>query len=276
MIVLNETECFAQILHAAEMCMERITSKSNKMIKDTRKLISSSRARAQSGLFVLEGARLCFDVLNSVYKPEYVLMTDRAYQRYQAQADKLIQRSRAAYFISDELADKLSDTESAQGIFAVCAMQSNESDIEGRALLALDNVQDPANVGSVIRTAEALGIDGILLYNCCDEFNPKTLRTAMGSVLRIKLYHTDNLEDTLTALKASYRIYATVPDREAVKITENDFSAPSICVIGNEANGVEEGIKAMADDLITIPMLGNAESLNAGVAAAITMWEMLR
>ena len=259
-----------------EMCMERITSKSNKIVKDTKKLITSSKARKSSALFVLEGARLCFDVLNSVYKVKWVLITDKAYEKYADKAQALMVSAETTYLISSEVAEKLSDTENTQGIFAVCEIMKGDTAPSGSKLIALDNVQDPANLGTIIRTAEALGIDGIIAYNCCDIYNPKTLRASMGGVLRMGVMSTDNLEETLCDLQNRYRLYATVPDSGAENITDIDFTVPSICVIGNEANGVEENIKAISDSLITIPMLGRAESLNAGVAAAITMWEMLR
>ena len=257
------------------MCMERITSRNNQIVKDTRKLITSSRYRAEQERFVLEGARLCFDVLNSVYQPSVVLITDKAYEKYADRADELIKRSASSYFISEEVAAKLGDTDSPQGIFAVCMMSSSSHSF-GNKLIALDNVQDPANIGAVIRTAEALGIDGIITYRCCDIYNPKVLRATMGGVLRMKPMDTDNLEELLLTLKATHKIYSTVPDSSAQDITAVNFNKPAVCVIGNEANGVEKNIKAISDALITIRMNGNAESLNAGVAAAITMWEMVR
>jgi len=256
--------------------MERITSKTNDIIKDTKKLITSSKARALSAAFVLEGARLCFDVLNSVYGVKTLLVTEKLFEKYPLEISALIDKSEASYFISDEVSKKLSDTENPQGIFAVCEMIKTDESISGSKLVALDNVQDPSNVGAIIRTAEALGIDGIIAYNCCDIYNPKTLRASMGSVLREKIFVTDNLEKTLGELNNEYKVYSTVPDRNAKKITEVDFSVPAICVIGNEANGVEENIKDLSDKLITIPMFGNAESLNASAAASIIMWEMLR
>ncbi|MBR3148726.1 MAG: RNA methyltransferase [Eubacterium sp.] len=255
--------------------MDKITSKNNNIVKDTKKLISSSSARQREGLFVLEGARLCFDVLNSVYKVKYLLVTERALEKYGEEINSLCDVSDSAYIITEEISDKLSDTASPQGIFAVCKVQENAAEYS-KKLIALDNVQDPSNVGAVIRTAEALGVDGVILYNCCDVYNPKVLRASMGSVLRIKLFVCDDLETELSSMKDGYKIYSTVPNSTAVKITDVDFSVPTVCVIGNEANGVEENIKALSDALITIPMLGRAESLNASVAASITMWEMMR
>ena len=255
--------------------MERITSKTNKIVKDTKKLMTSSRERRERSLFVLEGARLCFDVLNSVYKVKCVLITDKAYEKYKDSADALIKESEASYFISEEVAEKLGDTQNSQGVFAVCKMQPSP-EVIGEKVIALDCVQDPANIGAVFRTAEALGIDTVITYSCCDLYNPKALRASMGGVLRLAAYGTDNLKALLSELKGEYKIYSTVAEPCAIGITEADFSGKTVCVIGNEANGVEAQIKDISDSLITIPMKGNAESLNAGVAAAITMWEMLR
>ncbi len=257
--------------------MEEITSKNNRIVKDTKKLFTSSKARQKENAFVLEGARLCFDVLNSFYKVKLVLITRKVFEKYSDSAERLISIAEDSYFISEDVADKLCDTVSSQGIFAVCEMRENESQLSGEKYIALDNVQDPSNVGAIIRTAEALGIDGIVTYNCCDIYNPKTLRASMGSVLRMNIIDTDSLELKLKSLrKSGFCVYSTVPDSNAVSITNIDFSSKAVCVIGNEANGVEDNIKAVCNECITIPMLGRAESLNAGVAASITMWEMLR
>lgn len=262
--------------HAAEMCMERITSKNNKLIKDTRKLFTSSSERRERRLFVLEGARLCFDVLNSVYSVKIVFITENAMNKYPDKSKELINSAESSYIISEEVSKKLSETQNPQGVFAVCNMLEGEARYFDK-MLALDNIQDPANLGAILRTAEALGIGGVITYNCCDIYNPKTLRASMGGVLRAQSIATDNLEALLLKLKnEGYKIYSTVPSSNAKAISEIDFDCKAICVIGNEANGVKENIKAASDELITIPMLGNAESLNAGVAAAITMWEMLR
>ncbi len=257
--------------------MEKITSKNNQLIKDTKKLFTSPRARKENGAFVLEGARLCFDVLNSFYTVDKLFITQSAYDKYQAKADDLISKSNSAYLITDDVATKLSDTVATQGVFAVCKMKDNaNADLKGK-IIALDNVQDPSNMGAIVRTAEALGIDAIITYQGCDIYNPKALRSSMGSMLRVNIAYTDDLQDCLTKLKAQgFAVYSTVPDSSAKKITDIDFENDCVCVIGNEANGVEDDIKQVSDALITIPMLGRAESLNASVAASITMWEMLR
>ncbi|MGN1203057.1 MAG: TrmH family RNA methyltransferase, partial [Eubacterium sp.] len=262
-----------------ELCMEKITGKNNDLVKNVKKLISSSKQRREQGLFVLEGARLVFDVLNSFYKVKYFLITQDAFDKYRQQAGRIADISENSYIISDSLAEKLGDTKSSQGVFAVCCVKNGGELIfeNDSRLIALDNVQDPGNLGTIVRTAEALGIDGIIVGGGCDIYNPKALRASMGSMLRIKLIETDDLSASLKELQSKgVMIYGTSPDSNARSITEIDFSKGGVCVIGNEANGISEKVKSVCNSLITIKMLGRAESLNASAAASITMWEMLR
>ena len=257
--------------------MEKITSKNNIIVKDTKKLFTSSRARYENRLFALEGARLCFDVLNSVYELDTLLFTEDIYAKYQNEINALAKKARRTFMINEQVSEKLSETKSPQGVFLTVKMKDDGEIFDSGKIIALDNVQDPANVGAIIRSAEALGIDGVVTYKCCDVFNSKAIRASMGSIFRMNIVDCDDLEQTLAQMKTqNFKVYSTVPSSSAVKITEVDFTGNAVSVIGNEANGVEENIKAVSDDLITIPMLGRAESLNAGVAAAITMWEMLR
>lgn len=257
--------------------MEKITSKNNSLIKDTKKLFTSSRCRYEKGMFVLEGARLCFDVLNSVYETEALFFTEDMQEKYGDKIEALSRACKSSYIITPEISQKLSETKSPQGIFACVKMNSEKSVASGNKIIVLDNVQDPSNVGAIIRSAEALGIDTVITYRGCDVYNPKAIRASMGGVLRMNICNVNDLCAELKTLKSKgFMIYSTVPDRKAKHITELDFSTPTACVIGNEANGVEDEVKAVSDLLITIPMLGRAESLNASVAASITMWEMLR
>ena len=192
--------------------MEKITGKNNDLIKNVKKLLSSSKQRREQGLFVLEGARLVFDVLNSLYTVKYFLITDTALEKFKLRAAEMINVSESTYIISDELAQKLSDTKTSQGVFAVCYMKSADDFIlnkNGR-LIALDNLQDPGNLGTTVRTAEALGIDGIIVGGGCDIYNPKALRASMGSMLRINVTETEDLKSELTALKSKgYTVSAT-------------------------------------------------------------------
>ena len=258
--------------------MEKITSRNNELIKNVKKLFTSRRARMQQGKFVLEGARLCFDVLNSFYKADILLITEKAAEKYKNQFEDMIKIADSAYFISEDIADKLADTENTQGVFCVCSMNHQSFGITaGKKYIALDSLQDPSNLGAIIRTAEALGIDGAVCFNCCDIFNPKALRASMGSILRLPVVLSNNLvQDIESAKKNGFQVFAAVPDKNAMDITEIKFPESSISIIGNEVKGISDDVKAAAGQLITIHMLGRAESLNASMAGAITMWEMLR
>lgn len=260
--------------------MEKITGKNNEIIKGVKKLLSSSGQRRNQCLFVLEGARLVFDVLNSFFEIDCFLITEAAYAKYSDLADRVIVRSERSFFISDDIAQKLSDTVNSQGVFAVCKISEHKLDIKDKSrLIALDNIQDPGNLGTIIRTADALGIDGVIIGGGCDVYNPKVIRAAMGSTLRLPFEVCNNLYDYLANLKAdcdNVRIYSTSPSSSAKSINKCSFDNICISVIGNEANGVSKEIEELADCLVTIPMHGGAESLNASVAASIVMWEMLR
>ena len=258
--------------------MEKITGKNNDLIKSVKKLLSSSKERRVTNSFVLEGARLVFDALNSLCSIKSFLVTEAAYDKYREQCDEIIRLADKSYFISDEISAKLSETENSQGIFAVFEIEEKPIDFKSDGkYIALDNVQDPGNLGTILRTAEALGIDGIIIGGGCDVYNPKVLRATMGAVFRVSIMRCANVADALAELKGQgFKIYATSPGKTARLITDVDFSQGAVCVIGNEANGISDSVASLADDLITIKMLGRAESLNASVAASITMWEMLR
>lgn len=144
-------------------------------------------------------------------------------------------------------------------------------------IVILDSIQDPGNMGTIIRTADAAGFRGIIISKgCVDPYNPKVLRTTMGSIFHIPLHLCDNLKKTLTEIKASnIRIYATHL-KGSKNYYETDMTGNVAIIIGNEANGISNESQLMADELIRIPMPGKAESLNASVAAGLLMYESLR
>jgi TrmH family RNA methyltransferase len=143
--------------------------------------------------------------------------------------------------------------------------------------IALEGVSNPANFGAVVRTAEAVGLDGVIVSGGCDIYNPKSQRAAMGSLFRLNIAQTDDLPKTLKALAENgMSILAGVPDSNAEKLTEVDMNGGVVAVIGNEGNGITDETCAVATKLVTIPMKGRAESLNAAAAASIIIWEMMR
>lgn len=254
-----------------------IDSTSNAKIKHAAKLATSSKYRKENGEFFLEGLRLCFDALNSGIKTESVFFTEKAYEKSKALIDSMLLMCDNAYTISESVCSKLSQTQTSQGVFAVCKMRSQDIEIDfSKKYIALDNVQNPDNLGAISRTAEALGVCGIILESGCDIYNPKAQRASMGSLLRLPVIKTESLSNTIPILSENnMKVYATTPDSDALDITKADMSGGTVLVIGNEANGVSDEVFAECQK-VTIQMKGRAESLNAAMAAAISMWEMVK
>lgn len=261
------------------MSYSELSSKSNDKIKYVNKLVSSSPFRRQEGLFVIEGARLCADAYRSGYEISECFITRTAMSKYADTLSDLLADAGEVYLITDGISSKLSDTVNSQGVFCVVKMKERmtaevKADLK---YIALENVQNPQNLGTVARTAEALGINGLILSDGCDIYNPKALRASMGSLLRIPVIKTDDLCTVLkSAAEKGMLTLATVPDSSAEDITALDFSGGVITVIGNEGNGVTEQIKNAVKHKATIRMKGETESLNAASAAVIAMWEMMR
>lgn len=256
-----------------------ITSRDNRIIKDYRRLVADAKYRRECGLFVAEGARLCGDAVRSHIPIETALITAHARRQY---ADIVAQVEEVAHQVADipdTLAAYLGDTDTPQGIFCICRIPSAEHALNvGRCYAALERIQDPGNLGTMIRTAEAFGLGGVLLTDgCCDPYSPKVLRSSMGGVFRLPLIAVGVLAERLPQLHAEgFRSYACVVDRDAAAVQKTVFPRGSICVIGNEGNGLlPETIKACSQR-VTIPMAGRAESLNASMAAGIVFWEMVK
>lgn len=266
-----------------------ISSRDNDMVRRLRRLQSDGKLRRKEGVFVIEGARLCEDAALSGAVIETALVTARARERYPAQVAAVTAAAAHVFDITDAVADALSDTETAQGVICLCKALDNRKildTIDSSILLsfkkgkwlALEDVRDPGNIGTVIRTAEALGISGLLLSaGCCDVCSPKVLRGSMGGVFRLPLWETADMPAALARLAAAGVVsYACVPSREALSVVEAPLGAGSVCVIGNEANGLTAETITACSQRLTVPMAGRAESLNAAVAASLVMWEMSR
>jgi TrmH family RNA methyltransferase len=258
-----------------------ITSKDNHLVKQWRLLSADGRARRKQGLFACEGARLCMDAALSGIVIEAVLYTEKAASHYASQLDIVWNTAQTKAEISASLAQYMADTASPQGIFCICKMPQTTFSVTSLApngrYLALEDIQDPSNLGTVIRTAEALGFAGLLLSDgCCDVYNPKVLRGSMGGVFRLPCLWSGDFVHAIPALQQTgRRCLACVPDPEAVPVTAEKLDT-AICFIGNEGNGLRPETIVACDGKVTIPMPGRAESLNAATAAGIVMWEQVR
>lgn len=272
--------CGSAFCYNGVFIVELLSSVQNPKVKAYGALLSSSKQRFSEGLFVLEGLRLCMDVIRSNYTVEQLFFTNAAYKKSKEEIDALIAVSKECFEITDNVSLKMSDTKNPQGVFCIVGgldkrNNSNKMNVTGKYIL-LENVQDPANLGAVSRTAEALGITGLIVSGGCDVYSPKALRASMGALLRLPVIMTDNVIETIeSAHKNGMKTYASTPSLDAVDITNVSFDSGVIAVIGNEANGVTESTMRCCTEKITIPMTGRAESLNAGAAASIIMWEMV-
>ena len=254
-----------------------IKSKENSLIKNVAKIQSSAKFRRQTGLFLLEGMRLCEDALENNIHFEKIIFTQDFREKNQEKLNLFLDNSDESFETTEVLFKKISDTVAPQGIIAVCRMPS-ENDISIKSngkYIALENISDPSNLGAISRSAEALGIDGIIVSgDSVDPYSPKVLRASMGTVLRMPIMIKSNFLGFIKDL--CLEKYACVVDKNAEIITNCKFNSGCVCLIGNEGSGLTSGAVELCDASITIPMAGRVESLNASVAAAIVMWEMVK
>lgn len=244
--------------------IKEITSTENKIYKQTKKLLNRSE-RYKAKLFMAEGQRIVEDAVNAGIA-EYIFVS----QNY-----KGVEYDLPVYRVSDKMFSALSDTETTQGILAVCKMvYYNIEEINCDTLLVCDGVSDPGNMGTLIRTAECSGVGGvILLKGSVDPYSPKVVRSTMGSIFRLPVYFAQ--ADDLNKHLKEYAIVATVLDG-SVDLYDIKFPEKTAVVVGNEAHGVSKKVADMAKIRTLIPMCGNSESLNASVAGSIVMYEILR
>lgn len=254
-----------------------LTSRSNERVRLAAAVSKSAKARRENGLFFLEGARLCGDAAASGTVISLCLYTDDAAEKYTDALRAILPHAREAYRITEELSGFLGQTEHPQGIFCLCGMREAAVSLDPQGkYMAFSTLQNPDNLGAFSRTAEALGIAGLVLEGGCDMYNPKALRASMGSLLRLPVLRVEDLCAFLADCRSKgMRTYASTPDSAALPVTAADFSGGTVCVVGNEGAGLSDALLSSCT-AVTIPMAGRAESFNAAAAAAILAWEMTR
>lgn len=260
--------------------MLTLTSKDNINIKNTVKLKNSSKFRRKSGLFLAEGLRICYDAYLSGADIDTVFVTEDAFEKNHDKISSICEKSARAFTVSSEIFAHISDTQTPQGVLCVIKTLDKVTEFDkiknGGKFLALENIQDPNNLGTVLRTAEAFGVSGIILSaDCCDIYNPKVVRGSMGAVFRLPFITVDSIPLFLSENK-ELESYAAVVDSNAEKLTDIAFVSSCVAVIGNEGNGLRDETVNSCTHKITIPMRGKAESLNASTAASIIIWEMIK
>ncbi|BCI60240.1 RNA methyltransferase [[Clostridium] leptum] len=260
----------------------QLDSRENPKVKHFIRLLNNGKYREEQGLFAIEGARLCMDALQSGIPIAELFYTEEAAKKYNTIVADLGQKALKTYQISEGIAKKMGDTTHPQGVFCTCKTLDKPDDLvtigTDSRILAMENIQDPANLGAMLRTAEAVGIKGVICSaGCCDMYHPKVLRASMGAVFRLSVRLEENLPKMLRGLTGmGVLTMAAVPDASACPVTSLRFDRSAVAVIGNEGNGLTKEAIEACEVRVTIPMKGRAESLNASMAAGILMWEMLR
>ncbi len=251
-----------------------IKSRDNPLIKETAALVSDKKTRKNTGLFVAEGARLCSEAAKSGAVVLRVFITEEAEKRYPEYVKGLLDTAEEVFYITESVAEKISDTKAPQGVFAVCRFLGKEPELsENGVFVLLSELQDPGNIGTILRTCEAMNVKGVFLCSCADVLSPKVLRSSMGCLFRLPVKVTQSTEEVLSVLKSKgVMTYASALSTEAKLLSETKFESRSCVLIGNEGNGLSENVISLCDNTVMIPMPGKAESLNAASAAAILIY----
>jgi TrmH family RNA methyltransferase len=234
--------------------------------------------RNEENKFIIEGEKSVIEGLNSSYRPEIAFISNEFSETNPDLFAYLESKTRTEVLKNIEFI-KLTDMVTPQGIAAVFNKKKlafNPAHIKSRIVIALDNISDPGNVGTILRTCDWFGITEVLLSTgCADICNPKTLRASMGSVFHVNTYENNDLGDALPLLKQTgYKIYCT--DTKGDSIYDSDFPDKTALVFSNEAKGASEAVIKNMDRQITIPGTGKAESLNVSTAAGIVLAELQR
>ncbi|MBR5421742.1 MAG: RNA methyltransferase [Lachnospiraceae bacterium] len=260
-----------------------ISSTANEKVKHVAALQKKASLRVEEGVFVVEGVRLFEEVPPERIKEAY--LTEEAFARLKERGhidcDKLISDSRVET-VSETVFEKMSDVKTPQGALAVVKRRSfdwPELFPEGKPalLLLLEEIQDPGNLGTILRTAEAAGATGLVLGgDTADVYSPKVVRSSMGAIFRLPCLCVSRLPICFSTLHSrGVKIYAAAADG-ALPFAERDYSGGTAFIIGNEGNGLKKETIDAADGAVSIPMAGKTESLNAAVSAALLMYEAAR
>lgn len=259
-----------------------ITSTSSSQVKHVMSLLSKAKERKKNNEYVVEGIRMVSEVPADLLVKIY--MSERFQNNNSEYVKELVKKQGISddsiEIVADNVFDRMSQTQTPQGIMAVVRMKDNSlSDmLSGNPLLILvENLQDPGNLGTIIRMGEGAGVTGVIMSpNTVDIYNPKTIRSTMGSIFRVPFIYVQDFGEAVSECqKSGVKVYAAHLDGNNTYLGE-DYSTPTAFLIGNEGNGLTDDITKQADTLIRIPMEGEVESLNAAIACTILTYEAVR
>ena len=259
--------------------MIEINSKNNNKIKDLIKIRDESKFRNDKSLFYVEGERIIKDTPKELIDSIYIQKSKLTNFQY---ISDLI-NSNLIYLVEDDIYEKIKDTKNSQGIIAIIKYNyikkiTDEILCKINSCLILDNINDPGNLGTIIRLAEATNISLVILCNdCCNLYNTKVIRSCMSSMFRVNIYISSNILNDVNRLKSnSFSIYSTVLDKNSIQFSNIKYNSKSAFILGNEANGINKELIDISDNQIYIPMCGKIQSLNVSVAATAICYEYMR
>ena len=252
-----------------------ITSTSNQQVKNLLQLRKKSKVRREQGVFVVEGVKMFREAPADWIVKTYVS------QEFLKKEEASILKGREYEIVENRIFKTMSDTMTPQGILAVVRQPvSTLKKLLGEQnpfFMVLENIQDPGNLGTILRTAEGAGVTGILMSrDTVDIFNPKTIRSTMGSVYRVPFLYLENICGTVRELKSKGIHTYAAHLKGTGSYDEQDYTKGTAFLIGNEGNGLTDELANLSDTYIRIPMYGKVESLNAAVASAVLMYEAQR
>ena len=249
-----------------------ITSENNSQLKNISTLLKKSKERAEQGLFVVEGRKMFLEACGLGIVEKAYLSESYSKECGKVDCDHEI--------VKDDVFNRIAETVTPQGVIALVRMPKEDAESilkKGRKLVLLEDLQDPGNLGTIVRTAEAAGIDAVVLSKTSvDIYNPKVVRSTMGAVFRMNVFYTDDFIGFVRKLNDNG--FNTIATHLAAKKNyyEADYSGKTAVLIGNEGNGLSDEATSLAKEKVIIPMSGKVESLNASVAAALMMYEIKR
>ena len=258
--------------------MQVISSKENELIKHIKKL-KDKKERDLSNEYIIEGIKLIQEAIQEKAKIKQIIICEECEKAEAIPKEIMYEIARyECIYISKKLYNYLTEVKTPQGILAVIEKESNERNIDytQEIIVALDGIQDPGNLGTILRTVDSIGLTQILVSkDTADSYNPKVVRSTMGAIFRVKIIECEDLEKTLKEIKKHKFEIVVTSLQTKNSIYDIDYNK-KVIVIGNEANGVQEKIQQLADKKVKIPMLGKTESLNASVATGIILYEYVR
>lgn len=243
----------------------RISSRKNPQLQQVKKLLSSRKERENAGLFVADGTKLLQEAVKFYPGLETVILSDGV----EAEVPEHVRVIR----VPEDVMESISPMEAPQGALFICRMPEKTSFQPKPGMLLLDGIQDPGNIGTILRTADALEIPVVLLEGCADAYSHKVVRASMGAVFRTPVVQTTWAEAQAACKEAGIPVAVTALSQRAEDIRQADLSKMAV-VIGSEGRGVRQEVLNNADAELIIPMNPRCESLNAAIAAAIVMWQM--